>query len=402
MKKKIYKLLSIFLACVLVMTVFSACGDSQSASADVSDNTTSHSESVQDNSEGAKTESDDLTTESEGLETKNVFGDWFIEEYKDEFGDGTGSTFCFTICEGSFSNTATSGSDLTAGIYFDASHHAFLIRLLEYGNTNAAYSSNSDISIKCKVGEYVFEDTPVGDAPNGELILSESNKSYKKFYDYLEKGEEIRIVIYIDNSKYNFSISGYGFRSAIAEQERRGDSAGISGTYKNVNGPDEYRDWFIIKQSTPTSGTITAASDSGSAMLNYEYDPSTYVLTVTPNSDWTYRCLYDRFIVYGITLVPDDGTREGNIPDSQYFDATAKWSSSENKATTIYEFKKDGSFISYGTDYKGEDKETESGSYTRVDDYIILQYDGKSYTWACFIFDGKLYDWSPGVYVIDK
>ena len=116
-------------------------------------------------------------------------GDWLVGETVDEFGDSTGSTFCYTTCMGTFTNSATSGSDLAAGVYYVSSRQVFLFRLLEYNKTDATYLSNADISIKCKVDEYVFDDTLLGDAPNGYLILPSNNKSYKKIYVYLIKNK---------------------------------------------------------------------------------------------------------------------------------------------------------------------------------------------------------------------
>lgn len=332
-------------------------------------------------------------------ENDRASGDWFVGETVDEFGDSTGSTFCYTTCLGTFTNSATSGSDLAAGVYYVSSRQVFLFRLLEYSKTDATYLSNADISIKCKVDEYVFDDTLLGDAPNGYLILPSNNKSYKKIYDYLIEGKEIRTVIYIDNSKYSFVISGNGFKDVLSEQDDRKKQIGISGTYKNSVWSEEYGDWFTIKQESPTSGTITAASHSGSATVDYTYNPSTCVLSVTPTSDWTYRCVFDHFIVTDTVLLPDDrGTVDGIIPDKSTFDATIKWSSAKNKATHTYEFKADGTFIEYGTDYEGVDTEKKTGTYKLVDSIIIKNYS-KGYVNVDYSFNGKLYS---DVYMIDR
>ena len=389
MKKKTF-LLASCLICALLVFNLSGFGSPESPSTNKDTSTSIADDKETDEGNAADNEN------------KNVFGDWFVEEYKDDFGDSTGSTFCFTMSDGTFSNSATSESELVAGVYYDLYHPVFLFRLLEYGNTKASYLSNASISIKCKVGDYVFEDTLIGDAPNGELILSEKNKGFKQIYSYLEDGEEIRTVIYIDNSKYSFSISGNGFKSALSEQEKRKELAGISGTYKDATLTGEYAEWFVIKQVTPTSGTITSASKSGSATLDYTYDPDTHVLTVVPDDDWTYRCLYDKFIVDDIVLLPEDGgTVEGVIPDKSSFDATIKWSSAKNQATHTYEFKKDGSFIEYGTDYEGDETETKKGTYTVVDSFIIKKYSA-GYIWTDYNYNGKLYSATTGVYVIDK
>ena len=70
-----------------------------------------------------------------------AYGDWLVGNYVDDFGDPTGETYIYTVSTGTFSNTATSGSDLTVGIYYQPD--AFKIRLLEYNNTKAIYYSSS-------------------------------------------------------------------------------------------------------------------------------------------------------------------------------------------------------------------------------------------------------------------
>lgn len=377
MKRKVC-LLSLCLISVLIGSCLSACEGTMTTT------TTNEGQSL-----------DDIVNNGD----EKACGDWLVGETVDEFGDSTGSTFCYTTCMGTFTNSATSGSDLVAGVYYVSSRQVFLFRLLEYNKTDATYLSNADISIKCKVDEYVFDDTLLGDAPNGYLILPSNNKSYKKIYDYLIEGKEIRTVIYIDNSKYSFAISGNGFKDALSEQDDRKKQIGISGTYKNSVWSEEYGDWFTIKQESPTSGTITAASHSGSATVDYTYDPSTCVLSVTPTSDWTYRCVFDQFIVTDTVLLPDDrGTVDGIIPDKSTFDATIKWSSAKNKATETYEFKADGTFIEYGTNYEGVDTETKTGTYKLVDSIIIKNYS-KGYVNVDYSFNGKLYS---DVYMIDR
>ncbi len=341
----------------------------------------------------------DSSLAADNREDTGVFGDWFVEEYVDEFGDSTGSSFCYTICDGTFENSATSGSDLIAGVYFDSYHEAFSIRLLEYSETKASYLSDADITVKCKVEDYTFEDILIGTPPNGDLVLSSSSAGYKNLYRYLGEGKEIRTVIYIDNSKYNFTISGKGFKEVLAEQEAREKQKGISGTYKNAILVSE--DWFVIKQETSTSGTITAADKYGSATLDYTYDPSTYILKVVLDDEWSRRCSYDTFFIYDSVLVPEYGSVKGSIPDGKTFDASVTWVSPDSQEKTTYTFRKDGTFVETGTYYDGEKKETETGTYTRVDSFIMQKYS-YGYVWTDYVYNGKFYPAPKGVYVIDK
>ena len=63
---------------------------------------------------GEKTTSEDsevateAKTGSEDSENTSVFGNWHVNDYEDEFGDSTSSTFIYTVCDGTFENTATS------------------------------------------------------------------------------------------------------------------------------------------------------------------------------------------------------------------------------------------------------------------------------------------------------
>ena len=381
MKKRIRIIVSLCLICVIIVSCLCSCGSPQTESADTNTNKESGKENT---------------------ENKNVFGDWLIEEYKDEFGDSKGSTFCYTMCEGSFENTATSGSDLIAGVYYDASQKAFLFRLLEYKDKKATYLSDDIISMKCKVGEYVFEDTLIGNAPNGDLFLLEKSTGYNKLYTYLNDGSEIRTIIYIGNSKYTFTINGNGFKDALEEQEKRKELAGISGTYKNAL--EVMGDAFVIKQANATSGTITHVTDDSSATLDYKFDPTTHILTVVPDSSWTYACLYDTFLVYNNVLAIKDGNVEGKIPeDEPQFDAIIKFTSSkpDSKYEMIYEFNKDGSYTTYGTDYKGEALETRRGTYI-VKDSFLFEKESSNHVYADYIYEGRLFRHVEGVYVIDN
>lgn len=385
MNRYIFKPLLYFLIFAGISCCLGACGSSEVKTS---------AGSVEEKDSEAETDEND----SQNKERKSVFGDWMIQNYVDEFGDSTGNTYCQSICSGTFENSATTGSDLMVITSYDLSHELFLFQLFEYNDNKATYLSSSDMSIKCKIGEAIFEDTLIGTPPDGFVAPATNNK---KLFNYLNNGQDIRVVINIDNSKYNFTISGDGFQLAISEQKKRQQLAGISGTYKNVNLKGDAADWFVIKQETPETGTITNASSSGSATLDYTYDPTTCILTVKPDDAWTYRCLYDQFIVNDVVMFPYYGNFEGEIPDGSTFDAKITWLSPENKATNIYEFKKDGSFVKSGTNYKGEKTKTKTGTYIVQESFLFETLDSGT-TFVDYIYEGKLYTYAPGIYVIDK
>lgn len=139
---------------------------------------------------------------------------WSVEQAIDEFGDIAeySSAYVTAITIGDFSNTATTGSELTVGLYMllKDGYPEFLIRLLEYGDHKAAYTSNSDISVKIKVDESIIEFHPVFNTPpNGDLMIYDSNDT---LYAQLYNGKDIKCVVTIDNSKYNFTIPGANFK----------------------------------------------------------------------------------------------------------------------------------------------------------------------------------------------
>ena len=45
------------------------------------------------------------------------------------------------------------------------------------------------------------------------------------------KGSDVKIVIYIGSSKYNFSINGNGFSDAHDDAEKKIEEIGIAGVY---------------------------------------------------------------------------------------------------------------------------------------------------------------------------
>lgn len=69
------------------------------------------------------------------------------------------------------------------------------------------------------------------------------------------------------------------------------------------------------------------------------------------------------------------------------------------KPPKIYEFKKDGSYTIHGTDYKGEAIETDTGTYTIIDSFLLAK-KSSGLVWTYYIFNGKLLNQTP--YVIDK
>ena len=234
MKKKL------LLLCCTAALVLSACGGASSNGSTASNNTeqtvateeNSEEENDQEaNSNSKKTEADQTET-SDNSEDK-----WILQQEVDEFGDvkKDGSLIALYEINGTFSNTATNGSELGGSVGFDASRQAFYFSLHEYNNyTNATYISSDSIILKYKAGD---DDTIKshflgGKAPNtapilNDLIQQELNEIHEVlsvdsgFYDLAKNlwdGKEVRCIIEIGNSSYNFNIEPSNFQDVCKSQ----------------------------------------------------------------------------------------------------------------------------------------------------------------------------------------
>ena len=162
-----------------------------------------------------------LTEEDEAVfEALDEVFSWGISNYVDEFGDPTDKEFMRCASLGSFSNTATSDSDLTVIVCYDMAEDVFSFRLLEYGDRHATYFENEDCIIKIKDPDgTILEGMLFGTAPNGDLYLVRSHTDNRwladSLYDSMCNGEDVRCIIEINSSKYNFTIRGDGFDDCL-------------------------------------------------------------------------------------------------------------------------------------------------------------------------------------------
>lgn len=169
---------------------------------------------------------------------------WKVDYTQDEFGDDTDNSFIFGKFSGKFSNTATSGSDLTVYVYYikgSIGDNYFLFRLAEYGNHVATYTKSDLANLSIKINDEVYGVEISGIAPNGDLMLSnhdsyqddtlksingiDMEEVYNLFLNALRDKQTISCSITIGDisnitsgvggSNYKFKIDGNGF----AEQE---------------------------------------------------------------------------------------------------------------------------------------------------------------------------------------
>ena len=181
-------------------------------------------------------------------------GDWAVDEYVDDFGDGIGVKYLRSVSEGTFSNSATTGSELMAVTFFDPDSEEFSFRLAEYNKSIATYLDHDDIRLLFKFDDAIETHFLMGNAPNGNLDLSvekesslaqeyldnvssspedfdmsaftmaglitgnsaEAYSGYNRLYRNLSDDNDARCVIYIGNSKYSFTISAEGFNEAVS------------------------------------------------------------------------------------------------------------------------------------------------------------------------------------------
>lgn len=176
-----------------------------------------------------ETEESETTAETEALtETQNVESTdyWVIDNVVDDFGDSTGERVIKGLFTGTFSNTATSNSDLAVWVFYNPDEQVFYFRLLEYTDHQATYLDSDTITFKTKTiknsTEEVDECPLVGTAPNGDLILTSSNQG-NSFYtsatllSSLYYGYDVKCVIEIGSSKYSFTIFADGFNTVFDE-----------------------------------------------------------------------------------------------------------------------------------------------------------------------------------------
>lgn len=196
------KLIALLLALVLCLSLC-ACGDES----------TSKKEAINDEEKSTNDPASDVASEEQSGNT------WSVQFTTDEFGDVTvsSSAVMFIPISGDFSNTATSSSELTGYVYMimGEEYPVFMFRLLEYGSTQATFTSYDVITQKIKIGDKIYENEGVfGNPPNSDLTTYDTQQV---LYSALYAGTDVRSIIYIGSSQYNFTISSENFATVCEE-----------------------------------------------------------------------------------------------------------------------------------------------------------------------------------------
>lgn len=169
-------------------------------------------------------------TSTNSKDTEGVYGMWILQDSSvDEFGDKTNDDTLILkslSSDGDFSNTATASSELNVAI-FDwipnvsgmKSVHLIQLKLLEYNDKPATYYDSSEMTFKMKVNDKIEQYGITGKAPNGDLYIGLHDNGGDVIHDYLYYGNDIRCIVTIDSSQYNFTIYSSGFADACDDAQ---------------------------------------------------------------------------------------------------------------------------------------------------------------------------------------
>lgn len=143
---------------------------------------------------------------------------WKIEESVDEFGDVTEDSYEYLASEfsGTFSNTATTDGELSGKVGIGKKtdgHYLVGFNLLENKQMKASFNDSDNSVLKVKVDDTVYEYPLSGYAPVGSLVFGGEDFDYSgdEFFNLLYAGNDLRCVIEIGSSKYNFDIINGNF-----------------------------------------------------------------------------------------------------------------------------------------------------------------------------------------------
>lgn len=176
--------------------------------------------------------SDSQTANQPGA-SKSI-GAWTLSVSTDEFGDATSDSYTSITSDftGTFSNTATTGSDLTGTVtifwslddkYGDGGSYLVAFDMVEYGNTPFTYL-DSDITLgnklKTKSSSGEKNEYGVGGfAPDGALVVYGGGLGGRDgiLSSLINEPGEMRCILNFGNTTFDFNIDCNGFAEAFSE-----------------------------------------------------------------------------------------------------------------------------------------------------------------------------------------
>lgn len=162
------------------------------------------------------------TEESESKLSASQTSNWEIDHYIDDFGDKSGSAYLRGTFEGKYSNALSSDQKLTVYFCYDDEQKAFIIRLLEYNQYKASFTSLEDVYLKVKLDDKEYTvDLEVADSGN-DLYFKSDKKGYSTIKNALMQGKEMKCIIKesLFSQTYSFTIDGVGFKEMLQEVKK--------------------------------------------------------------------------------------------------------------------------------------------------------------------------------------
>ena len=164
--------------------------------------------------------SDVLSSMENVVGTEDGLGDWEIEYYVDEFQEQTDEKYIKQTALGTFSNSATTNSDLLAYILVDKDDIRF--RLQEYESSYV--KEDEPIYFRVKSSDSLITELDMWVNRDGYVEFS---SYYKEMQDSLKnillRGGEVKFSGVIDHyskSTYHFTINADKFQNALKELEK--------------------------------------------------------------------------------------------------------------------------------------------------------------------------------------
>ena len=139
---------------------------------------------------------------------------WEVKRYVDEFGDPTGNIYIEKNEYGTFSNSATTNSDLTVNVMVDSASIKFIF--YEYGSHQK--KGDGFLTFKCKTEDGKIEEFRLYNPENGYLFLDGREADFRKFFF-----ENTKIKCSCkDNSEsgeYHFQLNTQGLKEVMTKEK---------------------------------------------------------------------------------------------------------------------------------------------------------------------------------------
>lgn len=140
----------------------------------------------------------------------NTFGIWEISNYVDDFGEQTKEGYIHTFCTGTFSNSATTNSEL--GVQFIIDKSGMRIELYEY-NRNHPIKGEGFFKMKAKRANGEIIEFKTYNAENGSNCVEK--EYFEALMSFLQKEGEVKFIAKSSSSsilsEYEFSLTDTSF-----------------------------------------------------------------------------------------------------------------------------------------------------------------------------------------------